>query len=140
MTLVKAPILSPLDWTKEFHVTLDAFEWCLEAILWQHDNNCRECLVYYAKTQMSPVEKKYTTTEREALLLVYTCKKFQHYLFRYQIVFHTDHNFLKYLVYEPDLFRSIAKWILLLQEINYEVVVKFEKSNSNADFLSKQGG
>ena len=56
LTLVKAPILSPPDWTKEFHVTLDASGWCLGAILWQYDEGRRECPVYYTSRQMSPTE------------------------------------------------------------------------------------
>ena len=89
---------------------------------------------------MSPAEQKYTTTEREALAVVYACKKFRHYLLRYQIIFHTDHDSLKYLINKPDLSGRIARWILLLHEFNYEVVVKSGKSNSNANYLSKQRG
>ena len=87
---------------------------------------------------MSPAKKKYTTTEREVLAVVYACKKFQHYLLRYRIKFHTDHGSLKYLVNKPDLSGRIVRWILLLQEFNYEVVVKPGKAKSNADFLSRQ--
>ena len=139
-TLVKAPVLSPPDWNKEFHVIIDASGWCLGAILWQHGEEKQEHPVYYANRQMSPVEKKYTTTEREALAVVYACKKFRHYLLEYRIVFHTDHDSLKYLVNKPDLSGRIARWILLLQEFNYEVIVKPRKANSNADFLSRQRG
>ena len=89
---------------------------------------------------MSPTERKYTTTEREALAVVYACKKFRHYLLGYRIIFHTDHDSLKYLVNKPDLSERIARWILLLQEFNNEVVVKSGKSNSNADYLSRQRG
>ena len=96
--------------------------------------------MYYASRQMSPAEQKYTTTEREALAVVYACKKFRHYLLGYWIIFHTDHDSLKYLVNKPDLSGRIARWILLLQEYNYEVVVKSGKSNSNADYLSRQRG
>ena len=53
---------------------------------------------------------------------------------------HTDHDSLKYLVNKLDLSGRIARWILLLQEFNYEVVVKSGKSNSNADYLSRQRG
>ena len=113
-TLVKAHVLFLPDWSQEFHVTIDAFGWCLEVILWQDKGDKRECLVYYASRQMSPVEKKYTTTEREALALVYACKKFQHYLLGYRIVFYTGYDSLKYLVNKPDLSRTIAKWLLLL--------------------------
>ena len=138
--LVTAPILSPPDWTKEFHVTLDASGWCLGAILWQADDENREKPIYYASRQMSPAERNYTTTEREALAVIYACKKFRHYLLGYQVIFHTDHDSLKYLVNKPDLSGRLARWILLLQEFNYRVVVKPGKTNSNADFLSRQRG
>ena len=71
LTLFRTTILSPPDWAKEFHVTLDASGWCLGAILWQYDDSNRESPVYYASKQMSPAEKKYTTTEREALVVIY---------------------------------------------------------------------
>ena len=86
---------------------------------------------------MSPAERNYTTTEREALAVVHACRKFRHYLLGYRVVFHTDHNSLKYLVNKPDLSGRITRWILLLQEFNYEVVVKPGKANSNADYLSQ---
>ena len=96
--------------------------------------------MYYASRKMSRAERKYTTMEREALAVVYACKKFRHYLLGYRIVFHTDHDSLKYLVNKLDLSRRIARWILLLQEFNYEVVVKLGKTNLNVDFLSRQRG
>jgi hypothetical protein len=138
--LVTAPILSPPDWAKTFHVTLDASGWCLGAILWQPDEEKRERPIYYASRQMSPAERKYTTTEREALAVIYACKKFRHYLLGYKVVFHTDHDALKYLINKPDLSGRIARWILLLQEFNYDVVVKSGKMNVNADYLSRQRG
>jgi len=138
--LAKAPILSVPDWNKEFHVTIDASGWCLGSILWQFDEQKRENPIYYASRQMSAAERNYTTTEREALAVVYSCKKFRHYLLGYKVIFHTDHDSLKYLVNKPDLSGRIARWILLLQEFDYEVVVKSGKANSNADYLSRQRG
>ena len=96
--------------------------------------------MYYESRQMSPTENKYTTTEREALAVIYACKKFRHYLLGYRIVFHTDHDSFKYLVNKPDLSGRIARWILLLEEFNYEVIVKPGKVNGNADYLSRQRG
>ena len=46
--LTKAPILSPPDWKKEFHLTIDGSGWCIGAILWQYDPERRECPIYYA--------------------------------------------------------------------------------------------
>lgn len=133
-------ILSLLDWDQEFYVTIDASGWCLGAIFWQHQKDRREKPIYYACQRMSPAEWKYTTKEREALAVVYAYKKFRHYLLGYRFVFHTDHDSLKYLVNKLDIFGWIARWILLLQELNYEVVVKPGKANSNANFLSRQWG
>jgi hypothetical protein len=145
--LATAPILSSPDWTKDFHVTIDASGWCLGSILWKYDMERRKSPVYYASRQMSPAERNYTTTERnytttkrEALAVVYSCKKFRHYLLGYKVIFHTDHDSLKYLVNKPDLSGRIARWILLLQEFNYEVIIKSGKANSNADYLSRQRG
>ena len=47
----------------------------LGAILWQFDKEKRKNLVYYASRQMSMAEQNYTTMEREALVVVYSCKK-----------------------------------------------------------------
>jgi hypothetical protein len=129
--------LFSLDWTKDFHVTIDASGWCLGSILWQYDTEKRKSPIYYASEQMSPAERNYTTTEKEALAMVYSYKKFKHYLLGYKVIFHTDHDSLKYLVNKLDLSGRIARWILLLQEFNYEVVVKSGKANSNADYLSR---
>ena len=138
--LAIAPILAPPNWDLEFHVTLDASGFCVSAILWQYGEKKSERPIHYASRQMSEAEKKYTTTEREALAVVYACKKFRHYLLGYKVIFHTDHNSLKDLVNKADLSGRVARWILLLQEFDYEVQFKSGKSNGNADYLSRMRG
>jgi hypothetical protein len=68
--------------------------WCLGAILWQYQEDRKEGPIYYASQQMNSAERNYTSTEREALAVVYACRKFRHYLLGYRVVFHTDHNSL----------------------------------------------
>lgn len=140
LLLSATPTLSPPNWGIEFHVTLDASGFCLGAILWQFDEKKRERPIYFSSKQMSAAERNYTTTEREALAVIYACRKYRHYLLGYTTVFHTDHDALKYLVNKPDLSGRLARWILLLQEFTYTVVVKSGKLNSNADFLSRLRG
>ena len=72
--------------------------------------------------------------------MVYSCKKFRHYLLGYKVIFHTNHDSLKYLIKKPDLSGRIARWILLLQEFYYEVRVKSGKANVNMDYLSRLRG
>jgi len=103
--------------------------------LWQEGSEGGEKPIYFASRQMSAAEKNYTTTEREALAVVCACKKFRHYLLEYKTIFHTDHDSFK-----SNLSGRIARWILLLQEFNYEVMVKPGKANQNADYLSRMRG
>ncbi|CAM6094033.1 unnamed protein product [Calypogeia fissa] len=44
------------------------------------------------------------------------------------------------MVNKPDLTGRIARWVLLLQEFNYEVVVRPGKKHSNTDFFSRIDG
>ena len=137
MKMVKAPMLVPPNFDKIFHVTSDASGFCVGIILWQYGDDKEERPIYYCSRQMSPAEKNYTTTERECLPLIYACKKFRHYLLGYEVVFHTDHDAIKYLVNKPDLSGRVARWIMLLQEFQYTVKVKPGHGNKNVDFLSR---
>jgi hypothetical protein len=49
----------------------------------------------------------------------------------------TDHSALKYLVNKPMLGGRICIWLLLLQEYEFEIVVKPGKMNKGPDHLSR---
>jgi hypothetical protein len=44
----------------------------------------------YASKLLNSIEKNYTTTEREALIMVYGLHKFKHYLLGNLFVFYVD--------------------------------------------------
>ncbi|CAM6094008.1 unnamed protein product [Calypogeia fissa] len=138
--LTHAPVLVTPLWGKDFHVYVDGSRFCIVAVLSQLDEDGRDHPIYFASRQMSALEKNYSGTDREALGVIYACKKFRHYLLGYKVIFHTDHNSLKYMVNKPDLTSRIAHWVLLLQEFNYEVVVRLGKGHANADFFSRIDG
>ena len=50
--------------------------------------------------------------------MVYSVKKFRHYLLLNPVVFYVDHMALRYLVNKPDLSGRIARWVLLLEEFD----------------------
>ena len=72
-------------------------------------------------------EWNYTTTEREALAMVFSVKNFRHYLLMNKVIFFVDHMALQYLVNKPDLSGRLARWILLLTEFDYSVQYKPRK-------------
>ncbi|CAM6124052.1 unnamed protein product [Calypogeia fissa] len=138
--LTQAPVLITPMWGKDFHVYVDGSGFCIGVVLSQLDEDGRDHPIYFASRQMSAPEKNYSGTDREAMGVIYACKKFRHYLLGYKVIFHTNHNSLKYMVNKPDLTGRIAQWMLLLQEFNYEVVVRPGKGHTNADFFSKIDG
>ena len=60
------------------------------------------------------VEQNYSTTEREALGMVYNVTKYRHYLLGRKFSFHIDHSALLYLVSKASVTSKIARWALLL--------------------------
>ena len=51
--------------------------------------------VAYASKQLTPVERNYSTTERECLAMVFLVKKVRHYLMCNPVVFFVDHMAIK---------------------------------------------
>ena len=51
-------------------------------------------LVYYVSRKLSTTERNYSTTEREALGMIYNINKFCHYLLGHKFIFHVDHSTL----------------------------------------------
>ncbi|OAE31906.1 hypothetical protein AXG93_2834s1470 [Marchantia polymorpha subsp. ruderalis] len=133
--LTTAPVLRSPDWNRPFHVYVDTSAFAIGVVLSQKDDNKKDYPIYFASRQLSAAEKKYTTTEREALGMVYSCKKFRHYLICYEFVFHVDHYALQHLVKKADLSGRIARWVLLLQEFTYTVQTRKGVHHENADYL-----
>lgn len=100
---------------------MDTLAFAIGAVLSQRDEQRRDYPIYFASRQLSAAEKNYTTTEREALGMVFDVKKLRHYLLGYDYVFHVDHYALQPLVKKADLSGRIARWVLLLQEFTFIV-------------------
>jgi hypothetical protein len=75
------------DFNKPFHIHTDASHYQLGTIISQ-DNS--PIAFYSCKLQLAQV--RYTTTERELLLIIETLNEFQNILLGQQIVVHTDHQ------------------------------------------------
>jgi hypothetical protein len=93
--MVTAPILVFLDWSKEFHVHVDASSTALGEVLAQPREGDINHPLSFASRKLSTVEINYTTTEREGLAMVYALQKFYHYLLGGHFKMFTDHSALK---------------------------------------------
>jgi hypothetical protein len=95
------------NWTKEFHVHIDASNYAIGAMLTQNLNDIIDKPIYYVSRLVTEAEKHYSTMEKEALTLTYTITKFRHYLLGNSFMFFVDHQILIYLVNKP----IIIGWI-----------------------------
>jgi hypothetical protein len=107
--MVTVPILVFPNWSKEFHVHIDASYIALGVVLAQPGSGDIDHLLAFASINISTTEINYTTTEREGLSMVYVLQKFRHYLFGGHFKLFTDHSVLKYLVNNPVLGGRICR-------------------------------
>ena len=70
--LASAPILAHPNWDKQFHVHIDASSIALGAVLAQLGETSIDHPVYFGSRKLSTAERNYTTTEREALSMVFS--------------------------------------------------------------------
>ena len=66
-------------------------------------------------------KKKYTVTEQSLLEMVFAFEKFFFHLLGRKVIVHTDHSTLRYLMEKKDEKPRFTRWVLLLQEFDFEV-------------------
>ncbi|KAL9976989.1 hypothetical protein ACROYT_G014344 [Oculina patagonica] len=135
--LVSAPILAYPDFKKEFLLFVDASSTGIGFTLAQKQNG-KEVVIAYNGRGLNRAEQNYSTTEREALALVEGIKKFQPYLFGRKFTVITDHSSLRWLMNVKDATGRLARWSLLLQQYDFEIVHRPGREHSNADSLSRR--
>ena len=134
--LCAAPILAYPQFDRMFTLYTDASDVGLGAVLAQNDDTGVERVVAYASRALSERERRYATTEKEALAIHYATEHFRLYLLgrRFKIV--TDHSALKCLSsIEPK--GRLGRWIMDLQEFQFFVEHRAGKIHQNADALSR---
>lgn len=134
--LSSTPILSCPDWTQTFVLQVDASNDGLGAALTQNQAG-REVVIAYASRLLSDQEKKYTTTEKEALALVWAVRKYRPYLEGYHFLAITDHVALRWLMKLQDPTGRLARWVMELQQHDFEVQYRKGALNQVADALSR---
>jgi hypothetical protein len=123
-------------WDMEFHVHIDASNLAIKAMFSKSYWKCDQ-LITFASKLLNNAKKNYTTTEREALTMVYALHKFRCYTLRKKFIFYVDHMALLYLVKKPQLLGQIARWLLLFLEYNFLVVYKLGGFHSMANIFSR---
>lgn len=69
--------------------------------------------------------------------VVYAVDKFMSYILGAQVIVHTDHTTLKYLLQKKEAQPRLIRWELLLEEFDLEISDKKSSENVVSDHLSR---
>ncbi|XP_060210188.1 uncharacterized protein LOC132637057 [Lycium barbarum] len=139
--LTSAPIIIAPDWSQPFELMCDASGFAMGAVLGQKRDKIFHP-IYYASKTLNSAQMNYTVTEQELLAIVFAFEKFRAYLLGTHVIVHTDHAALRYLMTKKDAKPRLIRWVLLLQEFDFEVKDRKGCENQVADHLSRleEGG
>ncbi|GFV63426.1 retrovirus-related Pol polyprotein from transposon 297 [Trichonephila clavipes] len=105
--LVSPPILKQADFSKPFLIRTDASNYALGEDKEEHP-------VEFASRLLNPAKRNYSTTEREALAVVWAVNKFRGYIDGASITVSSDHQPLRWLMKLKSPTGRLARWALQL--------------------------
>lgn len=135
--VTQAPILAHPDFDKPFLLTTDASGNAVGAVLSQFDAEGLDHPIAYLSRKLNCHEVNYSVTELEMLAVVYAVSKFRQYLLSQVFTIVTDHAALLTLTQKPALTGRLARWWALLSEFTFNIKHRPGRSNSVADYLSR---
>ena len=134
--LISPPVLDYPKQSDQFVLTTDASDVSLGAIL----STKRGTVVEFASRELSMAEKKYITTEKECLAIVWAVRKLRHFLQGAPFILETDHRPLLWLESAKSSHarsQRLERWSLELRAYEFQVVHRPGTSNVQADALSR---
>jgi len=120
-----------------WHVFTDASGSGIGALLCQKDADNQLKTVDIISRRLSEAEKRYSTSERELLAIVFALKKWRHLVDGGEIFCFTDHKPLVLLKKTSDTQGRIAKWLIHISALNAKLIFYPGKLNVAADALSR---
>ena len=124
------------DVSKSFQLYTDWSSLGLGAVLTQKDDFGQGYVVAYVSRNNNTAEAKYSSYEGQTLAVVWAIAHFRPYLYGQCFTLVTDHQPLRWLMESDKLTSKLARWVLLLQKYDFEVVHCAGITNLDADGLS----
>jgi hypothetical protein len=134
--LTEAPVLAFPDYELKFILTTDACDSGIGGVLSQIVEGVEKPVQFLSRT-LNHTERKYATTHKECLAIIWCIEECRHYLIGNKFTIRTDHNALKWLMSVKDRNAQLMRWALMLLEYEFEIVHVKGKTNVVADALSR---
>lgn len=109
--LTSAPIIQAPNWYLSFEIICDASDYAVGVVLGQKVGRASH-LIHYASMSLNGAQRKYSTIEKEMLVVVFALKNFRFYLLGIKVIVYTDHAALRYLM-TKEAKQRLIRWILL---------------------------
>jgi hypothetical protein len=93
--------------------------------------------VAYASRSNNAAKSRYSSYKGKCLATVWAVAHFRCYLFGTQFSLVTNHQLLKWLMESDKLTGKLARWALILQEYDFQVVHRLGVANLDVDGLSR---
>lgn len=137
--LVTAPILSLPDFTKPFILYTDASDVGIGAVLAQplDEDFSNTVVIEYGNRMLESAETRYSAHDKEFLAVVYFTHYYRQYLIGKRFFLYTDHQALKYVLTIKDPPSRLFRWLVKLQDFDFDIIYRPGKANANADALSR---
>ena len=132
--------LAPFDSNLPVIVATDASNVGLGATLSVMDPVLGRRTVEFASRRLSESERKFSTTEKESLALIWACEKWRPYLIGRRFVLETDHEPLRLIFSAKGFDRMslrLARWAVRLMAFSFEIRYKRGSENVIPDFCSR---
>jgi len=134
--LISAPVLAYPDPDVPFILDTDASNFGMGAVLSQVQGG-QERVISYASKSLSKAERRYCTTRKEMLAIVYFTKYFRHYLLGRRFILRSDHAALGF-IQRSQVEGQMARWVEQLQNFSFDFQHRPGRLHSNADALSRR--
>ena len=135
--LVHPPVLAHPKFEKPFILYTDASLVGVAGILCQEHPDGGEVVIAYASKKLSDAQTRYTVTELELWALIYSVKQFRCYLHGAKWTAVTDHCPLRWLYNMRDPSARHFRWIMFLEQFQYEIRHRKGAAHTSVDALSR---
>ena len=135
--LISAPVLAPPRDEGTYVLDTDASDVAVGYVL-QQEQDGQLRVIAYASKALSDAERRYCTTRKELLAVVYGLKRFRQHLLGRDFIIRTDHAALAYLLKTPEPLGQQGRWLDLISEYSFTLRHRPGLSGRNADSMSRR--